>query len=367
MIKGQKVELRGKSAYHQWIESQGIPILRDFYIEDLRKTELAPWAWKGARGAYLNLIGTGDVNDGYLLEIAPGKTIAPQRLLFEEIIFVLDGSGSTSVWNDENKKVTFEWQAGSLFSPPANTWRQHFNASGQKPARFLSVTTAPVLFNLFRDADFILNNNYQFKGRLDDADPQSFSGTGEAYRGRRMQVWDTNFVADVRALPVHRWEDRGPGAASVAIELSENCLTSHISEFPVGTYKKAHRHGPGAHVIIIGGQGYSLMWPEGEEIKRFDWKDGSVVVPPERWFHQHFNTSATPARYLAIRWGSQKYPRPWQMNSYGIDESVKKGGSQIEFEDEDPRIRQMFEEALAKQGLQSRMTYKKAERRPDFV
>ena len=55
------------------------------------------------------------------------------------------------------------------------------------------------------------------------------------------------------------------------------------------------------------------------------------------------------------------------MNSYGVDESVKTGGSQIEFEDEDPAIRQMFEAELAKQGLQSRMTYKKAERRPDFV
>jgi quercetin dioxygenase-like cupin family protein len=366
MIKGQTVEIGGKSAYHKWIESQGIPILREFYIEDLRKIELAAWAWKGARGAYLNLIGTGDVNDGYLLEIAPGKNIAPQRLLFEEIIFVLEGSGSTSVWNDESKKVTFEWQAGSLFSPPANTWRQHFNGSGQKPARFLSVTTAPVLFNLFRDTDFILNNNHQFKRRFDE-DPQSFSGAAESYRGRRMQVWDTNFVADVRTLAVHRWEERGPGAASVSIELSENCLTSHISEFPVGTYKKAHRHGPGAHVIIIGGQGYSLMWPEGEEIKRFDWKDGSVVVPPERWFHQHFNTGAMPARYLAIRWGSQKYPRPWQMKSYGVDESVKKGGAQIEFEDEDPMIRRMFETELAKQGLQSRMTYKTGERRPDFV
>ena len=55
------------------------------------------------------------------------------------------------------------------------------------------------------------------------------------------------------------------------------------------------------------------------------------------------------------------------MKSYGVDESVKKGGAQIEFEDEDPIIRRMFEEELAKQGLQSRMTYKKSERRADFV
>jgi quercetin dioxygenase-like cupin family protein len=357
MIKGQTIEIGGKSAYQKWIEGQGIPVLREFYIEDLRKVELAPWDWKGARGAYLNLIGTGNINDAYLCEIAPGKHIAPQRLLFEEMIFVLDGSGSTSVWNDEKKKITFEWQAGSLFSPPVNTWRQHFNGSGAKPARLLVVTSAPFVINLLRNMNFVLNNDFAFDDRF-DADPDSFSGAGEAYKGRRMHVWDTNFVPDVRNLPLHRWEERGAGGSSVGIELAENSMTAHISEFPVGTYKKAHRHGPGAHVVIIGGQGYSLMWPEGQPIQRFDWHDGSVVVPPEMWFHQHFNTGKTPARYLALRWGSQKYPRPWMSKGYGVDTSVKQGGNQIEYEDEDPAIRRIFEEELAKQGVTSRMKEK---------
>jgi hypothetical protein len=133
-------------------------------------------------------------------------------------------------------------------------------------------------------------------------------------------------------------------------------MTAHISEFPVGTYKKGHRHGPGAHVVIIGGQGYSLMWPEGEPIKRFDWYDGSVIVPPDGWFHQHFNTGKIPARYLALRWGSRKFPRPWSGGADGgTDLSLKEGGNQIEYADEDPMIRRMFEEELAKQGVICRM------------
>jgi quercetin dioxygenase-like cupin family protein/oxalate decarboxylase/phosphoglucose isomerase-like protein (cupin superfamily) len=353
VIKGQKVEIGGKTPYQKWVAAQSIPVIRDFYIEDLRKVELAPWDWKGGRGVYLNLIGTGDANDAYICEIAPGGSLKPQRVLFEEMIFVIEGNGSSSVWNDENKKVTFEWQEGSLFSPPINTWRQHFNGSGKRPARFLVVTSAPPIINMFRNMDFVLNNTFCFDDRF-GAEPDTFSGDGESYKVDAVTVWDTNFVPNVRTIPLHLRRNRGAGGSFLQIELAENAMTAHISEFPVGTYKKAHRHGAGAHVVIIGGEGYSLMWPEGEPIKRFDWHDGSVIVPPERWFHQHFNTGATPARYLALRWGSRKHARPLG-KSYGTDESVKTGGDQIEYADEDPQIRRLFEQELAKRGVACRM------------
>jgi quercetin dioxygenase-like cupin family protein len=354
MIKGQQIEIGGKTAYQRWTEAQRVPIIREFYIEDLRKVALAPWDWKGGRGAILNLIGTGDINDGYLCEIPPGESLKPQRLLFEETIFVVEGNGSTSIWNDEKKKVTFEWQAGSLFSPPLNTWRQHFNGSGAKPARFLGVTSAPPLINLFRNIDFILDNPFSFTDRF-SAEPESFSGQGEAYQFKNRQFWDTNLVPDVRSLPLHALERRGAGSRNIMIALAENSMGVHISEFPVGTYKKAHRHGPGAHVIIIGGQGYSLMWPEGEPMQRFDWRDGTVIVPPDMWFHQHFNTGKIPARYLAIRAGGGKFPRAWGSDNYTGDKSLKGGGDQIEYEDEDPQVRRLFEQELAKHGVRCRM------------
>ena len=49
------------------------------------------------------------------------------------------------------------------------------------------------------------------------------------------------------------------------LEIANNLNSAHISQFPLGTYKKAHRHGPGAHVIILTGSGYSFMWPDGAE------------------------------------------------------------------------------------------------------
>ena len=356
MLKGKEIEpIARKTPYQKWAEAQGVPIIKDFYIEDLRTAELKPWAWRGGSGAIINLIGTGDLNEAYLSEIPPGGKLNPLRMMYEETVFVVEGNGSTAIWTDENKKITFEWGPGAIFAPPLNTWRQHFNASGSKPARLFVVTSAPPIWSIFRNPEFIFNNDFVFSDRF-DADAESYSGAGVAYERRGRQVWDTNVVADVRGLQLYASKKRGAGGSNIQIELAENAMAVHISEFPVGTYKKAHRHGPGAHVVIIGGEGYSLMWPQGEEPKRFDWRDGTVIVPPERWFHQHFNTGATPARYLAIRVGGSKFGRPFGKDTEMRQEkSIKEGGDQIEYEDEDPKIRQTFEEALKKSGAKSGM------------
>jgi hypothetical protein len=38
-----------------------------------------------------------------------------------------------------------------------------------------------------------------------------------------------------------------------------------------------------------------------------------------------------------------------------MDKSVKDGGNQIEYEDEDPRILELYEQECARNGVQSRM------------
>jgi len=56
-----------------------------------------------------------------------GKTLAPQRQLFEETIMILIGRVSTTVWNDAGQRITFEWKAGALFAIPL-TADQQFKA-----------------------------------------------------------------------------------------------------------------------------------------------------------------------------------------------------------------------------------------------
>ncbi len=346
--------------YAEFLSQEGIPVVRGFAVSDLKTLELGPWARKGGSGAYVNLEGTGGTNDAYVAEIPPGGSLNPERHLFEEMVYVVDGTGSTSVWYDENNKRSFEWQTGSLFAIPLNARFQHFNASGRRAARIFSVTNAPVVINLFHNLRFIFDADFVFDDRFAGQE-EYFDGRGEIYQANwgKRNTLVTNFVPNTHNLELYEWRARGAGGRNVMIELAHNTMAAHISEFPVGTYKKAHRHGPGAHVIILSGKGYSLLWPEGAERTRVDWQPGSVVVPPNQWFHQHFNAGADPARYLALRWGSQRYDTGGIFTSdegdnrigrSGADVSVKEGGWQIEYDDEDPAIHREFEAELASNG-----------------
>jgi hypothetical protein len=222
------------------------------------------------------------------------------------------------------------------------------------PARLASVTNAPTILNLFHNRDFVFDNPFAFTDRFAQEDG-AFSGAGTAYRGRQ---WETNFIADVHGVELPEWKERGGGGRVMLIELARNSMGAHISQFQVGMYKKAHRHGPGAHVIILGGDGFSLLWDEGEsEPRRYDWKPGTVIVPPQDWLHQHFNSGARPARYLALRMHGKRFIQP--ANRGGEDAiaiSSKLGGWQVEYEHEDPAIHAMFEADLARHGAACRMS-----------
>lgn len=348
------------TAYNAFQEREGIPIITGFAVDDLRKVEVKPWARLNCLGTYINLDGTGETNDSYVAEIEPGKRMAPEQHLFEKNIYVLEGRGATLVGADPNSQTSFEWKKGSVFSIPINTWHQHMNGSGTDPARFVAVTTAPLVMNYFHNEDFIFNNPFVFEDRVGSA--KQYQGDGRLYLGYagRTYAWETNFIPDIETFTTYEWKERGAGGATVNFELAKNTQAAHVSQFPVGTYKKAHRHGPGAHVIIISGIGYSLLWPmSGDvpgDVERVDWKAGSMVVPPTNWFHQHFNGGAEPARYLAFRWNSQQFRFSLGSPIEGeMDVSVKEGGTQIEYEDEDPLIHQWFVETLTKAGAESRM------------
>lgn len=338
-----------ETPYTRWVKAEGLDIIDGIYVPDLRAVKLKPWARRNGHGIFINHDASRTSNDCYVCEIDPGEKLNEQRQLYEEMILILSGRGSTSVWNDAGQKVSFEWQAGSMFAIPVNTWHQHFNGSGTDKVRFVAVSNLPPIMNVFEEPEFVFNTSYDFKSRF-SGEPDYFAPREEV----NGLLLETNFVADAVNVPLIEAKERGAGGGHIRFNLAKSSMNTHISQFPVGTYKKAHAHGPGAHVIILAGEGYSLMWPEGEEPKRYDWKPGALVTPPNMWYHQHFNTGDTPARYLAFKYegvairNAQGVPKAWI--------SRRIGGHQIDYADESETVRTLFADALSAKGLVSQMS-----------
>ena len=359
---GDDVEINpyyGVFPYRDFLKEEGVPVFEGYAV-DCHTVPVEPWERLGGLGTYVHVAGKSDYLSAYVVEIPPGGELKPERHMHDELIHVVSGRGSTVIERPDGRKYSFEWGPSTIFAIPLNAKHQIFNGSGTEPARLAAVTDLPIIFNVFRNADFIYDNAFQFPERM--AAEKYFEGEGEFRQvkpGRHQ--WETNFVPELVNFELPPWVARGAAGNNIQFLLGDSSMHCHISQFFEGTYKKAHAHNAGAHIFCVTGEGYSLLWKEGEnpvDTVRVDWKPGTLYAPPDGpTYHQHFNVSPGQSRYLVFDFGGARYPvlesKMW--NYENMDKSEKAGGMQIEYEDEDPRIHDLFEAELAKRGLKSRM------------
>ena len=347
-----------EDAYREWQLAQKIPRVTGFYIPDVNEVELGPWEQKGGLGAFINLEGTADVTDVYICEIPPGGRLTPQRHLYEEVVYILKGVGATNIWQQTGKKQSFEWHAGSLFSIPLNASYEHFNGSGHEPVRYIAFISAPFMMNIFHNLDFIFENNFAFRDRFDSDDEDYFTREGTRVGNSNLVA---NFIPDIHSF-VYGGEGRRRGGMKgsrqsgyMGLTMASQVLGPHIGSYPAGAYWPAHYHGPGAHLLLLEGEGYDLLWPfdRYEEKVKIPLKPGTLWAPADRWFHQHFTTGPEMRRQLAVKpWGrSRRSLMTHTDKPGGMVKSTRWGGTQIEYADEDPEIHREFEAVLAKAGI----------------
>lgn len=109
------------------------------------------------------------------------------------------------------------------------------------------------------------------------------------------------FFKDLKNMPLDAWDVRGKNSKGIFFDTNTHMMEAHVAEIPPGTNKKAHRHLIDAIIYILKGRGYSLIWAEGEQPKRYDWTEGDLFAVPVNYWHQHFNLDPkNSARYLAI-------------------------------------------------------------------
>lgn len=343
--------IRSWTPFEQWAALEDIPVIRGYAVEDLNQIPLKSWHRKGGKGALIILEGGEGFSSGYVCEIPPGTSLKPQRHIFEERIYILKGKGETRVWNEGGKAQTFAWHEYSLFSPPLNTWHQHTN-TGDQPAKYVAVTNTPLVFDIYRNSEFIFNINFAFKDRY-NSESDYFDGAGKmgTFRNVQKASWKGGLIPDVHNLNPPTTVEFGKGFGLMELDISGNSMLAHLARVEVGTYKKPHRHAGGAHLIITQGTGFALMWKEWNDRVMANFKEGSIYSPPEGWWHTHANTGTEEVRQIALRRGFTGVGKIYQERL-----GIKEGGDMMEREDEPPELRRLFEAELAKKGLKSHMT-----------
>jgi mannose-6-phosphate isomerase-like protein (cupin superfamily) len=307
--------------YEDWAKAEGVPIHTGIAV-DLLKAEVKPWTRFGVNGAFCHLDGRDDFLTVYLIELAPNSGSAPHQHLYEEICYVLAGSGTTEFQAPDGHTQVIEWGPRSLFALPMNAHYRHRNTSAV-PARFAAINDMRYLFNLYRSEKFVFGTTLQF---------------GERHGG-------TEAVADLAQQPA------GP------LTLAKGTLSSDVLELAPGTYGQASRQMHGAHCFGVDGEGYTLGWEEGvQDFVRSDWRHGVVTATPGMSFRQHFNAAGQPARILDVQLGSQQQPIfRHRRAAYGDTSVYAAGSATIPFAEQDPRIHKMWLDAIAGKGVPPRM------------
>ena len=150
--------------YQDWVDREGLLVHQDVGVY-LPGLETKPWPRYGVNGAVVHLTGQGDYANAFVIEASwGGKWTEPQRHLYDETYYVIEGRGSTQIELPDGRTHSFEWQPRSMFSVPLNVKYRLFNADGAKRAVLTAVTSLPLAMKLFHNDGFLFDNDYHFAG-----------------------------------------------------------------------------------------------------------------------------------------------------------------------------------------------------------
>ncbi len=135
--------------------------------------------------------------------------------------------------------------------------------------------------------------------------------------------WHEEIVRPVKVVPeriVHKHplqdmyydaQDRQHKGRDVDLPL--RTINIHISEVPVGSSTRLHKHHNEAAVYIVEGRGYSMV-----QGQKYEWEAGDFLYIPTFCWHSHTNTGDEPVYFMGI---TNKRLLDW----LGLDRKVEAG------------------------------------------
>lgn len=322
-------------AYNKWINDlkrTNIPVIEVKRGSAIKNISNLPLGFNSDMGVYISYIRPDNfqMEEAIMIEIPINSSSRSHRHIYAEEVIVLSGKGYTSFEHEGRFQQEIDWTEGSYFFIPFNLSHQHFN-TGDKPARFLVVTPAPLLINIFRSRRLLYNFHLSFI--------KSTSGLRDTKKTyNKKSFLSTCFVKDVRAIKLPQSDFIGKDYRYIQFRgsmLRNIFHSTHIGELSSGTYIRAHKHGGEVFIYILSGKGYILLGRDGgfrsrEKIELE--KDNLINLPPWQ-YHQVFSTSDKPLRFMAFK-GALSFTGFLSL-------------TEIPYDTEDKVIKEIFEEEIS--------------------
>lgn len=107
-------------------------------VKDLRTTELVERKYRGTKARFYRLAGAIRLQP-HLSELPAGKKSVKHRHTTEAILYVVKGTGHTTIGFDGQPEDRIDWEEGDLIGIPLWAWHQHFNDSNSEIVRYLAI------------------------------------------------------------------------------------------------------------------------------------------------------------------------------------------------------------------------------------
>lgn len=298
--------------YLNWVKAEAV-LIHEGAALDLLTLDVKPWARFGMKGAVCHVEGRCDFLTAFLFALEAGQSSAPVRHTYEEVFYVLSGSGETIVTLSDGHELTLEWGEKKLFAVPINATARHM--AGPKGARFVALNNFRYLMGLYRNEAFLFGNS-------------------SPLHGRQKRALDAGLLADP-VMAAASTDELTP------LELADLSLGVDLTMLSPKTSTLARRQFQGRHILGVDGQGFTLSFSnKSSEIRRIDWRHGMLVGCKNMQFHQHFNSGGAPARFIGVELGSPSSPMFRSRRTvYGDTSVYASGAATIPRTEERPEIR----------------------------
>jgi gentisate 1,2-dioxygenase len=130
-----------------FIRAHSYPAKDGLIVKEILSHPVHARSDRGNAAAYFRFAGLKAL-EAHVSELPAGAAARLHRHSCEAIFYVLKGKGYTVIHNSRRKTQRIAWKEGDLFTTPIGLWHQHFNASTRSVARYLEITTIPLMKSL---------------------------------------------------------------------------------------------------------------------------------------------------------------------------------------------------------------------------